>query len=184
MVEDVVISSSIGSDDDEIVKLEIFKVITEENVRVQSWSLERVNSEETRSQISLEAPLKVKFAHNTWQIFKDSIIQTQEQSIPILRRTSRCTGRMTLLGRELMAEVQSADVPLVSHWRQLYVPWREQWVDCSARVEKNCLTSWKGLAKLQILHRKLVTVHLNCFIFSGSVSVTYQPMLFLILYDY
>lgn len=67
----------------------------------------------------------------------------------------------------------------VSHWRQLYVSWREQRIDCSARMEKNCLTSWKGLAKLQILQRKLVTVHLNCFIFSDSVSAAYQPMLLL-----
>lgn len=36
---------------------------------------------------------------------------------------------------------------MVSHWRQLYVSWREQRIDCSARMEKNCLTSWKGLVR-------------------------------------
>lgn len=47
-----------------------------------------------------------KGAQENLYVFKDSIIQMQEQSIPVLRNTNRCLKRLFWLSREFMMEFQ------------------------------------------------------------------------------
>lgn len=56
--------------------------------------------------IPWEAALKGKGAHESWQVFKDSILTAQEQSIPMLRKTSRRSRNLAWLSWELMAVLQ------------------------------------------------------------------------------
>jgi len=57
-------------------------------------------------QISWDTALKCNVAHESWQVSQDSILTVHEQSIPMFRKTSRSSGRLARLSRELMAELQ------------------------------------------------------------------------------
>jgi len=120
LVVDVMVGVCICHSDHEIVELKIFSAIRKKDSRVATLNFRRANFKLYRGLFS-RVPWKSAFealgVHKCWSVFKNHILEAQEQAIPLCHRSSKQGRRPVCLNREPLMELKRS-----SYKKKLYDP--------------------------------------------------------------
>ena len=105
----MVISSSLGCSDHEVIVFRILKGVRKESSRVQTLDFKQGFSlyrELVGGRDPMGSSSEGQGSSGKLASLQDSILQAQEQSIPVLRKTRRHSSRRPWLSRDLRAKLQ------------------------------------------------------------------------------
>lgn len=116
---DVVLGSWLDQGDPERVEFNIFSLTRKSDSRVVTLDFRRSNFK-LCSEVSRRPPWESAFeglvVHKYWSVFKNHILEAQEQEIPLCHKSSKRGTRPAWLNRELLAEPKKRN-KLYDHWK-------------------------------------------------------------------
>jgi len=98
-----------GHSDHEMVEFKIFSVMRKKDSRVASLNFRRANFkllQELFSRAPWESAFEGLRVHRCWSVFKNLLLEAQEQAIPLCRKSNQWGRRPTCLNRELFMEMK------------------------------------------------------------------------------
>ena len=93
LIGDVMIGGCLGHSDHEMVEFKIFSVMTKKVSRVATLDFRRANFKLFRklvSSIPWESAFEGLGVHECWSVFKNHLLEAQEQAIPLCPKSSKC----------------------------------------------------------------------------------------------
>jgi len=109
LIGDVMVGGCPGHSDHEMVEFKIFSVMRKKDSRVATLDFRRANLKIFRELFS-RVPWEFAFGglgvHGCWSVFKNHLLEAQEQAIPLCRKSRKRGGRPAWLNRELLVELK------------------------------------------------------------------------------
>ncbi|GAB0210316.1 mitochondrial enolase superfamily member 1 [Grus japonensis] len=120
LMGDVMVGDCLGHSDHERVGFKIFSVMRKKDSRVATLDFRRANFKLLRELLiglSWESAFEGLGVHKCWSVFKNHLLEAQEQAIPLCRKSSKQGRRPSWLNRELLVELKRKK-KLYDLWKQ------------------------------------------------------------------
>ena len=105
---DGMVGGCVGHSDHEMVEFKIFSVMRKKDSRVATLGFRRANIKlfrELFNRVAWESACEGLGVHECWSVFKNHLLEAQEQAIPLCPKSSKRGRRPAWLNRELLVEL-------------------------------------------------------------------------------
>lgn len=140
LVGDVMVGGCLGHSDHEMVEFKFFGVMRKKASRVATLDFKRANLKllsELGSTVPLESDFEGLGIHECWSVFKNHILEAQEQSIPLCQKSSKRGRKLAWLNRELLSDLRQKRNCMISRNKvRLHRKSTELWFTCVGRKHR------------------------------------------------